>query len=140
MRTRAVGLILLSLSVLAASACATPAARPSRHRGFFAALSEEGEPTHRRGAWLARARPADPKLQTVRLTTHLWRWPLDRVRMTSTFGERSGTFHEGIDLQAPVGTSVHAAEEGRVVLAGSQIGDYGSSPVRRPSSADRIGS
>lgn len=61
--------------------------------------------------------------------TRLWQWPLDRVRVTSTFGERSGTFHEGIDLEAPVGTPVHAVEVGRVVFTASRIGGYGRTVI-----------
>lgn len=54
----------------------------------------------------------------------LFRFPLDHVVITSGFGVRSDpftghpTFHNGIDLAAPVGTSVYAVREGTVVECG----------------------
>ena len=135
MSARAESLILVALSALALSACTTPASESLKHRSPLAALSGEERPAHSRRPFAARygSRPgakvvdrsADPKVQTVNLSTHSWRWPLDRVRVTSTFGERSGDFHDGIDLQAPLGTPVYAAEGGRVVFAGSRIRGYG---------------
>lgn len=38
--------------------------------------------------------------------------------ITSNFGPRWGRFHYGIDVSAPVGTPVHAYEEGTVLFAG----------------------
>jgi murein DD-endopeptidase MepM/ murein hydrolase activator NlpD len=46
-------------------------------------------------------------------------WPLDYVYVTSSFGERWGRMHNGIDLRAAVGTPVKAAADG--VVAG--VGD-----------------
>jgi murein DD-endopeptidase MepM/ murein hydrolase activator NlpD len=52
-------------------------------------------------------------------------WPLLGT-MTSSFGTaRGGHVHEGIDLAAPKGTPIHAAEAGKVVYAGDGLGDYG---------------
>jgi murein DD-endopeptidase MepM/ murein hydrolase activator NlpD len=52
-------------------------------------------------------------------------WPLLGT-MTSSFGaSRGGHVHEGIDLAAPKGTPIHAAEAGKVVYAGDGLGDYG---------------
>jgi len=56
-------------------------------------------------------------------------WPLDGV-LRSSFGGRSdpfsgeGAFHTGIDLSAPVGTTVHVTADGVVVSAGWN-GAYG---------------
>ena len=44
--------------------------------------------------------------------------------LTSTFGYRWGRFHAGIDLAAPIGTPVYAADGGTVVEAGWH-GGYG---------------
>ncbi|SET01575.1 Murein DD-endopeptidase MepM and murein hydrolase activator NlpD, contain LysM domain [Natronincola peptidivorans] len=48
-----------------------------------------------------------------------------RGRLTSGFGTRWGRRHEGIDLAAPTGTSITAADAGRVSFAGYQ-GSYGN--------------
>ena len=54
-----------------------------------------------------------------------FRWPV-KGRVVSTFGE-SGTNgkNEGIDISVPEGTAVHAAENGVVIYAGSEISSYG---------------
>ena len=57
------------------------------------------------------------------------RWPLPEGRISSTFGQRWGRKHEGIDLAAPVGTPVLAAKEGRVLYAGSSLQGYGNMVV-----------
>lgn len=52
-------------------------------------------------------------------------WPV-LGHLTSSFGaERGGRGHDGIDLGAPEGTPIHAAEAGRVVYSGDDLGDYG---------------
>ncbi len=68
----------------------------------------------------ARLRARREALQAARLA---FGWPL-RGRLTSTFGLRHGRPHEGIDLAAPRGTPVRAAEAGRVIHAGP-LGAYG---------------
>ncbi len=50
-------------------------------------------------------------------------WPL-RGRLSSPFGPRWGTMHNGIDLAVPTGTSVRAAADGRVTFSGWN-GGYG---------------
>jgi murein DD-endopeptidase MepM/ murein hydrolase activator NlpD len=52
-------------------------------------------------------------------------WPV-LGHLTSAFGDARGRrAHEGIDLVADEGTPIHAAEAGRVVYAGDDLGDYG---------------
>lgn len=52
-------------------------------------------------------------------------WPI-LGHLTSEFGDARGRRgHEGIDLVADAGTPIHAAEAGRVVFAGDDLGDYG---------------
>jgi lipoprotein NlpD len=52
-------------------------------------------------------------------------WPL-LGDVSSPFGaERGGRGHDGIDITAEEGTPVHAAEAGRVVYEGDDLGDYG---------------
>ncbi len=53
-----------------------------------------------------------------------FRWPLDGV-LSSKFGVRYGRMHDGIDLSAPIGTNIHAAEKGEVIFADTQAA-YGN--------------
>jgi murein DD-endopeptidase MepM/ murein hydrolase activator NlpD len=46
--------------------------------------------------------------------------------LSSAYGvQRGRRGHDGIDLRAKEGTPIHAAEAGRVVYAGDEVGDYG---------------
>jgi murein DD-endopeptidase MepM/ murein hydrolase activator NlpD len=51
-------------------------------------------------------------------------WPISGT-FTSPFGQRWGRLHAGIDLAAPEGTPIRAADSGTVVLAG-WTGGYGN--------------
>jgi murein DD-endopeptidase MepM/ murein hydrolase activator NlpD len=51
-------------------------------------------------------------------------WPVSGP-VTSPFGWRWGRMHEGIDIAVPSGTPVHAAQSGRVIIAG-WMGGYGN--------------
>ncbi len=55
--------------------------------------------------------------------TGAWAWPA-RGPITSGFGTRWGSFHEGIDIGVGTGTAVHASRSGRVTRAGWD-GGYG---------------
>jgi hypothetical protein len=58
-------------------------------------------------------------------------WPLANIEVSSRFGQRGRSFHEGIDLRAKVGTAVLAAQSGRVLYASSKIRGYGKMIVIR---------
>ncbi len=51
-------------------------------------------------------------------------WPVNGT-FTSPFGMRWGRLHAGIDISAPTGTPIRAADSGRVAIAGS-VGGYGN--------------
>jgi len=54
------------------------------------------------------------------------RWPVNG-KVISGFGQRSdGTHNDGINLSVPLGTEVHAAEDGVVAYAGSELKGYGN--------------
>jgi murein DD-endopeptidase MepM/ murein hydrolase activator NlpD len=61
-------------------------------------------------------------------------WPLERVQITSPFGQRAHEFHEGVDLKAHLGTSVYSSHAGQVLYAGERIRGYGKMIVIRHSS------
>lgn len=50
--------------------------------------------------------------------------PLDFLRVTSGFGPRWGSFHNGVDFGIEEGTPVYAAKDGQVIYAGYN-GSYG---------------
>jgi murein DD-endopeptidase MepM/ murein hydrolase activator NlpD len=77
-------------------------------------------PARKGPANIARAgkKPLDPAARGAALA-----WPTPGV-LISGFGDRERDKHEGIDLAAPEGTPVHAADGGTVLFAGVQKG-YG---------------
>lgn len=52
-------------------------------------------------------------------------WPVAQGRLTSRFGPRGQTFHDGIDIGAPRGTSVYAARAGEVLYS-DRLSGYGN--------------
>ncbi|MCL5677078.1 MAG: M23 family metallopeptidase [Firmicutes bacterium] len=60
-------------------------------------------------------------------TSTSWNWPV-RGPVTSKFGPRWGSFHEGIDIAVAQGTPVGASRSGRVSLAGWD-GGYGKAVI-----------
>jgi lipoprotein NlpD len=52
-------------------------------------------------------------------------WPLAKGKLVSRFGYRWGRRHKGIDLAAPSGTNIRAAEKGKVIHSG-RLGSYGN--------------
>jgi murein DD-endopeptidase MepM/ murein hydrolase activator NlpD len=73
----------------------------------------------------ARDRAGDASCQPLARDEQLdFEWPV-LGRLTSPYGERGGEPHDGIDLRADAGTPIQAAEAGKVVYAGDELGDYG---------------
>jgi murein DD-endopeptidase MepM/ murein hydrolase activator NlpD len=52
-------------------------------------------------------------------------WPVHGGELSSRFGDRGSSFHDGIDIRAPVGTPVKAAYEG-VVIYSDVLRGYGN--------------
>ena len=75
----------------------------------------------------AVARPAGPMTRKV-----MFEAPVKGYRINSAFGlrklaiEAKARAHKGVDIAAPMGTSVYTTAEGRVVRAGFQAGGYGN--------------
>jgi len=62
--------------------------------------------------------------------TRIFAWPVDHGEISSGFGIRNGTMHDGVDIAAPLGTAVRAAEGGTVIYAGRLRG-YGNVIILR---------
>lgn len=71
-------------------------------------------------------RPPPPATSgtTVALTKGRFIWPV-KGTLYSRFGVRNGTRHDGIDISAPKGSTVIAADAGQVLYSGVQRG-YGN--------------
>lgn len=52
-------------------------------------------------------------------------WPVTAGVVSSPFGMRHGAMHDGVDIAAPSGTPVYAADDGAVIFAGRLHG-YGN--------------
>lgn len=52
-------------------------------------------------------------------------WPVPGGELSSRFGDRGSSFHDGIDIRAPIGTPVKAACEG-VVIYSDVLRGYGN--------------
>lgn len=48
-----------------------------------------------------------------------------RGRVSSRYGMRSGRMHSGLDIAAPIGTAIKAADGGKVIYSGSNRSGYG---------------
>ncbi len=53
-------------------------------------------------------------------------WPVSAGEVTSAFGYRWLTFHEGIDISGREGTPIYAAHDGTVVYSGQGLRGYGN--------------
>ncbi|MBK7947592.1 MAG: LysM peptidoglycan-binding domain-containing M23 family metallopeptidase [Deltaproteobacteria bacterium] len=83
-----------------------------------------------------RGSAIEPSRRTPRYAGPLrFTWPV-KGRLTSRFGLRGNRPHEGIDLGAPHGTPIFAAEAGRVIHSG-RFGAYGKVVILKHAGAYR---
>ncbi len=68
-------------------------------------------------------KPADNKGNEKVSSSVKFDWPVDGV-VTSLFGPRNGKMHEGIDIGVPVGRTITASANGKVIFSGTH-GGYG---------------
>lgn len=57
-------------------------------------------------------------------------WPVAQGVVSSGFGIRNGAMHDGVDIAAPEGTPVYAADSGVVIFSGTLHG-YGNTVIIR---------
>ena len=110
------------------SACATRATHPDRHGLLDESTSASANHSNDASGTIDRKTASDRYALKAGGNIDLkgdWQWPLNHVEISSTYGERGGKFHQGIDLRAPLKTPVYAAADGTVVYVGSKIRGYG---------------
>ncbi len=66
-----------------------------------------------------------PELREFPSGEGIFIWPLATGTVTSAFGPRGQSFHDGIDIGAPAGTPVRAVRDGKVVYSDTLRG-YGN--------------
>lgn len=59
-----------------------------------------------------------------------FQWPVAQGVVSSGFGIRNGAMHDGVDIAAPAGTPVYAADGGVVIFSGTLHG-YGNTVIIR---------
>jgi lipoprotein NlpD len=83
--------------------------------GYVAPASQPGSP-----AMMGLGNPWDVAPAARQLA-----WPVAAGTVSSPFGMRHGAMHDGIDIAAPLGTPILAADNGAVIFAGRLRG-YGN--------------
>jgi murein DD-endopeptidase MepM/ murein hydrolase activator NlpD len=86
-------------------------------------IAQEQAVSAQLGAEIRAAQARDNGLTTTPSSAGLI-WPVSGP-VTSPFGPRWGSFHQGIDIGVPTGTPIHAAAAGRVIYCGWESG-YGN--------------
>ncbi len=94
-------------------------------------LERDGYKGKHATATAQRPRPDSASQKTVSLLSakkHIgaMSWPVRTGELSSRFGRRWFSFHEGIDLSAAQGTPIYAAHDGVVVYSGNGISGYGN--------------
>lgn len=79
-------------------------------------------------AWMAGCSSVPVRTPEERVSGKSFRWPVAGP-VSSGYGQRSGGRHEGIDILAPAGTPVLAAERGIVAYAGNGMRGYGNAVI-----------
>lgn len=97
--------------------------RREKKPGYKRILDEaEGRRSFRRGERKKRETTGDEK--SIHVQHGRFLWPVEG-RIMSGFGWRNGSRHDGIDIAAHQGTPIKAADEGKVIFAGTMRG-YGN--------------
>lgn len=144
-------MLLLAGGLLASSGVAGPAGTGTSERPSASSVTEHPPssgnyaPDHRdaeggrpevvelrtsRSARRGRAVSAVPTPRPVPVTSR-WVSPVLGGRVSSCYGPRWGTTHEGVDISAPYGTTIRAVGAGTVTQAGWRWSGYGYTVIVR---------
>lgn len=96
---------------------------------FLLGPDRKEAPAAPQGVRVGRRAPAEPVATDRRPASGegaRLAWPVAEPVVSSGFGRRWGRNHEGIDLAAPLGVAVFAADDGRVIYADNLISGYGN--------------
>ncbi len=97
----------------------------AHYRGPIETTATAKPPPPLRGKPPARWKPRPPPVQPPIPDDagKFFSWPIQGT-LTSRFGPRNGSFHDGVDIAAPAGAPVRAAAAGRVIFSDNLRG-YG---------------
>ena len=119
-------LALLFCLCMALAACSPQQARP-RSSQKVTSLSKDKRAGQRSQS--GRDSYADDDRSFPRDGKSGFVWPVDG-EISSKFGPRGNSFHDGVDIAAPLGTSILAAANGEVIYSGTLRG-YGNLVILR---------
>jgi murein DD-endopeptidase MepM/ murein hydrolase activator NlpD len=128
------GAVLAGLMIVGLAAGAVALASPSRHRapsaGRVDAQLRAPGASHASRSGRANVAPVQPpKGAAAPAKPRPWVSPMPGVRLSSCFGPRWGTLHQGIDFAGDFGTTIRAVGAGTVLGAGWLYSGYGISVV-----------
>ncbi len=102
---------------------ATAGAKVDEGAYLYVEFRKDGAPVDPTPWW--KSDTPDPQ-NTISPTGNMWLWPVNG-RILERFGERpDGTWNDGINIMAPRGTDVVAADGGKVAYAGTELKNYGN--------------
>jgi murein DD-endopeptidase MepM/ murein hydrolase activator NlpD len=115
---------LLLCICVALAACSSQRTRPRTQKPI--ALSKEKRPSQKPQG---KHDDSDDGRPFPREGNYGLLWPIEG-QITSRFGPRRGSFHDGLDISSPLGTPILAAASGEVIYSGALRG-YGNLVILR---------
>lgn len=116
---------LLRMSVLSLGAMLFLGACADLQTPEYHSTASSTSASDTRTAGKTTSSPDHPGLEIATATPVTFDWPVDHARMTRGFLPNKRHPHLGIDLAAPKGTPVLAAQDGTVIYTGREFRGYG---------------